>query len=175
MLVAHRTGSRIRKLYFRSLMSQDAEWYDSENSGELTTRVASDVDLIQAGIGDKVGSAAQFLAMFFIGFIIAFIYTWKLTLVILSLTPVLAACGALFGKLTVESTGEGQGAYGAAGAIAAETLSLIKTVSAFGGQEEEARRYERELDRAYKKDAMKGILSGLGLGITMFLIFCSYA
>jgi ABC-type multidrug transport system fused ATPase/permease subunit len=175
MSVSQRTCTRIRKLYFTSLMRQDFAWYDSENSGELTSRVASDVNLIQAGIGDKVGSAAQFLASAVVGFVIAFFYSWKLTLVIFSITPVLVVCGAVFAQLTASSVGEGQGAYGSAGGVANETLSLIKTVSAFGGQEEEALRYEKNLDAAYKSGVRKGIFGGAGLGVTMCLIFCAYA
>jgi ABC-type multidrug transport system fused ATPase/permease subunit len=174
MAVSQRTGHRLRMLYFNSLMRQDFNWYDSENSGELTSRVASDVNLIQAGIGDKVGSAIQFLSSGFVGFVIAFFYSWKLTFVILSVTPILAICGAVFAQLTADSVGEGQGAYGDAGAVASEVLSLVKTVSAFGGQEEEVRRYEKNLDSAYKSGAKKGIASGLGMGITMCLVFCIY-
>jgi ATP-binding cassette, subfamily B (MDR/TAP), member 1 len=174
MVVAQRTSTRIRTLYFRSLMRQDFEWYDGELSGELTTRVSSDVDLIQAGIGDKVGSAVQFVSSFVVGFLIAFIYSWQLTLVILSVAPLLAICGVIFAKAATESVGEGQGAYSAAGAVASEVLSLIKTVSAFGGQEEEARRYDKQLDRAYKSGIKKSISTGLGYGVTFFMIFCIY-
>lgn len=110
-----------------------------------------------------------------VGFIVSFIYTWKLTLVILAVTPVLAICGGVFAALTAETTSEGQGAYGAAGAIASEVLSLIRTVHAFGGQEEEAKRYEAKLSSAYKAGISKGFVNGLGMGLTMFLIFCSYA
>jgi ABC-type multidrug transport system fused ATPase/permease subunit len=175
MAVSQRAGTRIRKLYFQSLMRQDFAWYDSENSGELTSRVASDVNLIQAGIGDKVGSAIQFLSSAVVGFIFAFVHSWKLTLVVLSVTPILALCGAFFAQVTAEAVGDGQDAYGNAGTIASEVLSLIKTVSAFGGQEEEARRYEKNLDTAYKAGVKKGIAAGFGMGLPMFLMCCVYA
>jgi ABC-type multidrug transport system fused ATPase/permease subunit len=175
MVVSQRAGTRIRKLYFQSLMRQDFAWFDSENSGELTSRVASDVNLIQAGIGDKMGSAIQFLSSAVVGFIFAFVHSWKLTLVILSVTPILALCGAVFAQVTAQSVGDGQDAYGKAGAVANEVLSLIKTVSAFGGQEEEARRYEKYLDIAYKSGVKKSIAAGFGMGLTMFLMCCVYA
>jgi ATP-binding cassette, subfamily B (MDR/TAP), member 1 len=175
MYVSQRSGARIRNLYIRSLMRQDFEWYDSESSGELTARVASDVDLIQAGIGDKVGSAVQYLSMFVTGFIIAFVFSWKLTLVIVSFFPLLAGSGAIIGKRTAGSTSEGQEAYGSAGAVASETLSLIRTVTAFGGQEEEAHQYEKQLDIAYKSGVRKALWGGLGIGVVNFIIFAAYA
>jgi ABC-type multidrug transport system fused ATPase/permease subunit len=175
MYVSQRSGARIRNLYIRSLMRQDFEWYDAETSGELTARVASDVDLIQAGIGDKVGSAVQYLSMFVTGFVIAFVFSWKLTLVILSFFPLLAGSGAIIGKRTAGSTSEGQDAYGAAGSVASETLSLIRTVTAFGGQEEEAHQYEKQLNVAYKSGVRKALWGGLGIGVVNFIIFAAYA
>lgn len=175
MIVAQRTSARIRQLYLRSLLRQDFEWYDAEASGELTARASGDVDLIHKGIGDKVGSAVQFISAFVVGIIIAFFFSWKMTLVILAITPFLALCGAIFAKLTSDSTSEGLSSYGAAGAVASEVLSLIRTVSAYGGQEEEARRYEKQLDSAYTAGIRKGLFTGLGFGVTMFLLFCAYA
>ena len=59
----------------------------------------SDVTKIQNGIGDKVAMVIQSVTMFLTGFIIGFAYSWKLTLVILSLTPALVVTGAITGKV----------------------------------------------------------------------------
>lgn len=175
LIFAQRVAKTLRSKFFRALLSQDHDWVDDTQGGELTTRVANDVGLIEAGLGDKVSSAVQFTTMFVAGFIIAFIYGWKLTLVILAIAPFLAISGALFGKLASDSTSEGLGAYGAAGAVANEAISLIRTVTAYNGQENEAKRYEQELDKAYKAGVMKAAFQGLALGFTYFVIFCTFA
>lgn len=162
--VAVRNGIRIRRMYFRSLMAQDRAWYDGETTGELTARVAGDVDIIQAGMGDKIGTAAQFLSQAVVGMILAFVYSWRLSLVVLSFSPLLGISGAIFSKIMVDSTGEGQGAYGEAGAVATETFNLIKTVHAFGGQKEESRRYDSKLSKAYRAGVIKGVMNGAGMG-----------
>ena len=56
---------------------------------------------IQNGIGDKVAMVIQSTTMFFTGFIIGFVYSWKLTLVILSLTPALMITGGITGKVSI--------------------------------------------------------------------------
>eukprot|EP00177_Eucheuma_denticulatum_P008442 GFKZ01015348.1.p1 GENE.GFKZ01015348.1~~GFKZ01015348.1.p1 ORF type:complete len:1387 (+),score=214.48 GFKZ01015348.1:517-4161(+) len=175
LIFAQRVSNRLRRLFFDSLMRQDYDWYDNNDGGELTARVANDVNLVEAGIGDKVSSAVQFTSMFVSGFIIAFIYGWKLTLIILAIAPLLAIGGALFGKLAADSTSEGLGAYGSAGAVANEALSLIRTVTAFNAQESEAQRYEKELDKAYKAGVKKGAFQGAALGFTYFIIFSTFA
>ena len=60
--------------------------------------IISDVTKIQNGIGDKVGMVIQSVSMFLSGFVIGFVYSWKLTLVILSLTPALVVTGGVTGK-----------------------------------------------------------------------------
>ncbi len=78
-------------------------------------------------------------------------------------------------KLTAESTEEGTDAYGEAGSIAQQSMSLIKTVHAFGRQQEAASRYDEKLNKAYKFGAIKGFMNGLGLELTNLIIFCTYA
>lgn len=175
MVVAQGISARLRHMYFESLLSQDFTWYGQEDGGELTARVAGDVNLIQGGIGDKVTSAVQFFSMFVVGVIIAFVYGPLLTLVILSIAPLMIAGGAVFAKIAADSSGEGAGAYGSAGGVASEVISLIRVVTAYNGQETEARRYEVELQKAFKANVKKSIYAGLGFGFTMFIIFCAYA
>ena len=87
--VASAQCTRIRRLYFRALMRQEHEWHDQNETGELTTRVASDVNLIQSGVGEKCGLIVQFLTMGIVGMIVGFFFSWRLSLVILSVTPLL--------------------------------------------------------------------------------------
>ena len=63
----------------------------------------SDVTKIQNGIGDKVAMVVQSISMFLAGFLIGFIYSWKLTLVILSVTPALMITGGITGKVSCKA------------------------------------------------------------------------
>lgn len=61
--------------------------------------VCSDVYKIQEGIGDKVGMLIQSFSSFIAAFIIGFTKGWKLTLVILAVSPALGISAALFSKV----------------------------------------------------------------------------
>lgn len=174
VIAANRMGNDIRKKFFDSLSRQDCNFYDDSEAGALTHIVISDINLIQGGIGDKLATSTQYLTTFVVGVIVGFVYGWKLTLLVLGVTPVLLIAGAIFGNASADATGDGLGAYGEAGGIASEVLSLFRTVTAFGGQEEEARRYEKSLDKAYVSSVKAAVNSGLGLGIAMLLILCTY-
>lgn len=174
LIVANRMGNTLRKKFFANLIAQDADFYDDSEAGALTHLVVNDINLIQAGVGDKLATATQYLSTFIIGILVGFIYGWKLTLVVLAVTPVLLLAGSAFGNASADATGDGLGAYGEAGGIASEVLGLIRTVTAFDGQEEEAKRYEEKLGTAYKSSKKAAISQGLGLGIAMCLILFTY-
>lgn len=177
---AQATGARLRKLYFKSLMRMDDGWYDAQSmktrssqAGAYVTRL-SDINLIQAGIGDKVAILVQYVSMFIVGFIVAFIFSWKLTLAVLATTPLLLVAGGVMAKVTTDSTESGLGAYSTAGSIASEAISMIRTVTAFGAQKEEEERFGKELDKAYKAEVKKGFVLGTGLGLVMLVFMCIF-
>ena len=60
----------------------------------------SDILKIHDGIGDKVGTLIQWNCGAIAGFIIGFYYGWKLTLVILAVSPLLVVSASLFGKVS---------------------------------------------------------------------------
>eukprot|EP00172_Hildenbrandia_rubra_P004598 Plantae.Rhodophyta-Hildenbrandia_rubra.ctg9612.p1 GENE.Plantae.Rhodophyta-Hildenbrandia_rubra.ctg9612~~Plantae.Rhodophyta-Hildenbrandia_rubra.ctg9612.p1 ORF type:complete len:1208 (+),score=197.04 Plantae.Rhodophyta-Hildenbrandia_rubra.ctg9612:383-3625(+) len=80
-----------------------------------------------------------------------------------------------FAKVTTDSTSKSQKSYGKAGAIANEVLSSIRSVTAYGGQKEEIVRYEEHLQEAYKSSVKKAHISGICMGLTMFVLVSVYA
>lgn len=64
--------------------------------------------------------------------------------------------------------------YAAAGAVAEQVLSGIRTVISFGGEKHELARYKNKLDDAYKTGVKKAFISGTGLGAMMGIMFGSY-
>ena len=56
----------------------------------------SDLEKVREGIGDKLSLLLQFVAQFVSGFAIGFWKSWRMTLVMMSLTPILAVLAAYF-------------------------------------------------------------------------------
>uniref|UniRef100_A0A3P9PPQ3 ATP binding cassette subfamily B member 1 n=1 Tax=Poecilia reticulata TaxID=8081 RepID=A0A3P9PPQ3_POERE len=174
-LAAGRQVKRIRKLFFHRIMQQDIGWFDVNETGELNTRLTDDVYKIQEGIGDKVGMLIQSFSSFIAAFIIGFTKGWKLTLVILAVSPLLGISAALFSKLLANFTTKEQSAYAKAGAVAEEVLSAIRTVFAFSGQKKEIARYLKNLEDAKSMGIRKAISANIAMGFTFLMIYLSYA
>nr|QKW91241.1 P-glycoprotein [Gambusia affinis] len=174
-LAAGRQVKRIRKLFFHRIMQQDIGWFDVNETGELNTRLTDDVYKIQEGIGDKVGMLIQSFSSFIAAFIIGFTRGWKLTLVILAVSPALGISAALFSKLLANFTSKEQSAYAKAGAVAEEVLSAVRTVFAFSGQKKEIERYHKNLEDAKSMGIRKAISANIAMGFTFLMIYLSYA
>uniref|UniRef100_A0A7N6C050 ATP-binding cassette, sub-family B (MDR/TAP), member 4 n=1 Tax=Anabas testudineus TaxID=64144 RepID=A0A7N6C050_ANATE len=174
-LAAGRQVKRIRKLFFHRIMQQEIGWFDVNETGELNTRLTDDVYKIQEGIGDKVGMLIQAFTTFITSFIIGFSRGWKLTLVILAVSPALAISAAFFSKVLTSFTSKEQTAYAKAGAVAEEVLSAIRTVFAFSGQDREIKRYHKNLEDAKRMGIKKALSSNIAMGFTFLMIYLSYA
>ncbi|XP_054636998.1 ATP-dependent translocase ABCB1-like isoform X1 [Dunckerocampus dactyliophorus] len=174
-LSAGRQVKRIRKHFFHSVMRQDIGWFDVSETGELNTRLTDDVYKIQEGIGDKVAMLIQSFTTFFTSVIIGLVKGWKLTLVLLAISPLLGITAALFSMVLTSFTSKEQSAYAKAGAVAEEVLSSIRTVFAFSGQQREIDRYHKNLEDARNMGIKKAISSNIAMGFTFLVIYLSYA
>ncbi|XP_021367207.1 multidrug resistance protein 1-like isoform X1 [Mizuhopecten yessoensis] len=174
-IAAERQSHRIRQAFFRNVIRQEIGWFDTHESGELNSRLSDDINKIHEGIGDKLGTFWQWFSGFLAGFVIGFYYGWKLTLVILAISPLLAATGFVMSKLVGTMSSLELKAYAKAGAVAEEVLGSIRTVVAFGGQRKEFIRYDKNLEHAKQIGIKKGVTSGLSMGAIWFIMMCSYA
>uniref|UniRef100_A0A8B9JY71 ATP-binding cassette, sub-family B (MDR/TAP), member 5 n=1 Tax=Astyanax mexicanus TaxID=7994 RepID=A0A8B9JY71_ASTMX len=169
LLTATRQTKRIREKYFHAVLHQPMAWFDTHPIGELNTRLTDDINTINDGLGDKICIFVQFFCTFLAGFIIGFIYGWKLTLVIMSVSPLLAA------SILATLTSKELSAYAKAGAVAEEILVAIRTVVAFNGQQKAAEKYEKNLITAKDFGVKKAVTTNVSMGLTQFFIFGAYA
>lgn len=175
MIAGERQAIRIRKKYFKSLLSQEIAFFDSINPNELSTKIAEECFNIQGGIGEKVSTFIYSLSMFVVGFIIGFIKGWQLSLVLTGFLPILVVTGALFAFSIQKATMTNNAAYGKAGAISEEVLNAIRTVTSLGGQNKEKGRYQVALEHNRTRVTKFGVFSGLALGLMNFAMLAMHA
>uniref|UniRef100_A0A8C7ZSP1 ATP-binding cassette, sub-family B (MDR/TAP), member 11a n=1 Tax=Oryzias sinensis TaxID=183150 RepID=A0A8C7ZSP1_9TELE len=172
---AARQTQRIRKMYFRKVMQMEIGWFDCNSVGELNTRISDDINKISNAIADQVSIFIERISTFIFGFMVGFIGGWKLTLVVIAVSPLIGLGAGLMAMAVARLTGRELKAYAKAGAVADEVLSSIRTVAAFGGEEKEAERYDRNLVEAQNWGVKKGSIIGLFQGYLWCIIFLCYA
>ncbi|XP_058047126.1 bile salt export pump [Ahaetulla prasina] len=175
VMSAARQTQHIRKAYFRKIMRMDIGWFDCTSVGELNTRISDDINKINDAIADQVAIFIQRFTTFVCGFLLGFVRGWKLTLVIIAVSPLIGIGAGIIGLSVAKLTGLELKAYAKAGAIADEVLSSIRTVTAFGGEKKEVERYDKNLVFAQNWGIRKGIIMGFFTGYIWCIIFLCYA
>ncbi|CAG2181917.1 unnamed protein product, partial [Oppiella nova] len=155
-----------------AILRQDISWFDTKTSGDFATKVTADLDKLQEGVGDKVGLCIFSFSTVLCSLGTAFYYGWELTLVILSVTPVLIISFSIIAKIQARYSTTEADSYGKAGAVAEEVLGAIRTVYAFDGQQKEIDRYDKNLEPAKKSGVRRSLFTALGLAMMWLCIYC---
>uniref|UniRef100_A0A4X1VKA2 ATP binding cassette subfamily B member 11 n=1 Tax=Sus scrofa TaxID=9823 RepID=A0A4X1VKA2_PIG len=175
VIAAARQIQKMRKFYFRRIMRMEIGWFDCHSVGELNTRFSDDINKVNDAIADQMAIFIQRLTTSICGFLLGFYQGWKLTLVIISVSPLIGIGAAIIGLSVSRFTDYELKAYAKAGSVADEVISSIRTVAAFGGEKKEVERYEKNLVFAQLWGIRKGIVMGSFTGFMWCLIFLCYA
>jgi ATP-binding cassette subfamily B (MDR/TAP) protein 1 len=95
------------------------------------------------------------------GVILAFVSSWKMTLVMLAASPVLMVAGLIETKLFTSSIKRTQKAYGRASNVANETIVGVRTLYSFVAEEFMYNKFVRLRD-VYKLGVKRAHITGLG-------------
>ncbi len=173
-IIGKRLSNKIKIDYFQTIMKQDQTYFDKTNTFEFTTKIQSQTKIIENGIGTKVGVALSSFSQFIASFIIGYITSWKLSLVISAMLPLLGLGGFFMANAMKQGTAEMR-TYEKAGGMAEEVLYQIKTVASFANFDEEKNRYNNFLNISRKAGINQGYKTGFGIGFIIFVIYASYA
>ncbi|XP_044500941.1 ABC transporter B family member 2-like [Mangifera indica] len=176
MYTGERQAAKIRMAYLRSMLSQDISLYDTEAStGEVISAITSDIIIVQDALSEKVGNFMHYISRFLGGFIIGFTSVWQISLVTLSIVPLIALAGGIYAYVATGLIASVRKAYVKAGEIAEEVISNVRTVQAFAGEDRAVKLYKEALSNTYKYGRKAGLAKGLGLGSLHCVLFLSWS
>lgn len=135
----------------------------------------SEIDEISDAVGHKLGSLIQSISQVTSGLVIGFTESWRLSLVVLAMSPIIAVTTVVVVAMMKKMSQKELKAYGQAGGIASETFGAIRIVFAFGAEDKHANEYEEKLKIATKMGIKKSLVNGAGMGIQFTLTIGSMA
>ncbi|PIN22820.1 Multidrug/pheromone exporter, ABC superfamily [Handroanthus impetiginosus] len=171
-----RQAAKMRMAYLRSMLNQDISIFDTEAStGEVISAITSDIIVVQDAISEKVGNFLHYFSRFISGFAVGFIRVWQISLVTLSIVPLIALAGGVYAYVATGLIARVRKAYVKAGEIAEEVIGNVRTVQAFAGEERAVKLYTNSLLHTYKYGKKAGLAKGLGLGTLHCVLFLSWS
>jgi subfamily B ATP-binding cassette protein MsbA len=149
--VSNKVVLDVRNAMFGRLLALPTRYFDHHSSGELMSKIAYDV----AGLNAAATTVLTVLVrdtLAVVGLLGWLFYlNWQLTLITLVITPAVALVIKLTGKRLRRMSVESMRAMGDVTHVLEESIECQKVVKVFGGQEYEARRFDRanQLMRGY--------------------------
>ena len=167
--VSNRVVLDLRGAMFARLVRMPTQFFDDHTSGALLSRVAYDVagvtsaatSVLTVVVKDSVTVLALLAWLFYLD--------WKLTLIALAATPLLAFVVRQLSHRLRQMARESQRSMGELVQVIEETIECHKVVKVFGGHDYEMRRFERANQRLRGFNMRQTIPSAAATPITQIL------
>ncbi len=170
-LLGERVVADLRTQLYAHLISLDAGFYDRTRSGELVSRLTSDVELIRNIIGSVMSIALRSTITAVGALVMLFVTSPRLAAWALVGIP-LAVLPVIFGARMIRKISRSsQDRIADANALATETLGAVRTVQAHAREGYERGRFASAVDTAVATARKRIGAQALMTGITITLFF----
>lgn len=172
--VAQELTMKLRRDLFAKLLKMDMAFFDRpENTpGALCSTLANDCAKVQSLTSTTVGVYVSAASSFITGITIAFIASWRLSLICLAASPIMVMSGRMQSKLQQGFSKDNDLAYQESGSFVAEAVNNMRTVASFGREENLCHSFNRKLDPPLARAIRKGNFAGLAFGFSNLAMFC---
>ncbi|KAL8838824.1 MAG: hypothetical protein Q9170_001979 [Blastenia crenularia] len=174
-VAAIRTTRALRQVLLEHTLRQEIWHFDKRSTGAIATQVTTNGNRVSQGIAEKLAFVVQGLSSFFSAFIVALAVQWKLSLITMSIIPVIFIVTG--GCIAVDSIIEPRivRIYSQASNMAQEAISSIRTVHAFGARTKMVKKYDDFLQQAHSQGKKKSPIYGILFSTEYFCVFSGIA
>ncbi|XP_074355611.1 ABC transporter B family member 21-like [Apium graveolens] len=168
---------RIRLMCFEKVIRMEVGWFDKlENScGAIGARLSADAASMHALVGDALGQVVQNTTSAVAGLVIAFAACWQLAFIVVALLPLIGLSSYIQVKFMTGFSEDAKLIYEDASQVANDAVGSIRTVASFCAEEKVIELYRQKCEGPMRKGIRKGLISGIGFGVSSALLFLLYA
>ncbi|XP_022762163.1 ABC transporter B family member 19-like [Durio zibethinus] len=176
MYTSERQMARLRLAFLRALLSQEIGAFDTDiTSGKIISGMSYHMSIIQDAIGEKLGHFLSSFATFFSGIFIAVICCWEVSLLTFLVAPMILVIGATYTKKMNAISATKMLYISEATSMVEQTVSQIKTVFAFVGENSAIKSFSKCLEKLFSLSKGEALIKGVGTGMFQAVTFCSWA
>jgi ABC transporter fused permease/ATP-binding protein len=165
------TLANLRLKLYSNLVKLPMSFFSQKRVGELNSRISADITQIQDTLTTTI---AEFLRQFILsigGVILLATESVKLTLLMLSVVPLVAVAAVVFGRFIRKYSKSVQDQVAESQVIVEETMQGISIVKAFANEWYEIARYDGKIKEVVKLAIKGGKYRGY---FASFIIFCLF-
>ena len=162
----------VRTQVYNHLTRLPVAFFADRRVGELTSRLASDVSVVQTVTTGSVTELLRLSILLIGGVTIIFITNTRLSLFMLAIVPVVIVGAQFYGRYVRRLSTKVQDRLAEANSVLEETLSAIRIVQSFVREEYERTRYRNRIQDSLKLAVRRAVASG---GFIAFIILVVYS
>jgi ATP-binding cassette subfamily B multidrug efflux pump len=151
-LLAERVSFDVRNELYRHMQRLSFSFFDRAHTGQLMSRATEDVHSIRRFLMFSLRFLVQAAVMLVAISVILIVTDWRLALLSLSVMPPLAWAAIHFGRTIRPLFLDVQQQFGVMTSALQENLSGARVVRAFAREQDEAARFDRELEALYDRN-----------------------
>lgn len=145
-VVTENALAKIRIDVYDKLLSQPLVFFEKRRVGEIVSRLSADVEKLQQAYSVTLAEFIRQIITFIVGVVVLFIFSVKLTLVMLAVFPVVIILAVVFGRVIKKMSKERQDYLAETNVIVDETFQSFIAVKAFVNEFFELNRYTKKIN-----------------------------
>ena len=170
--LGERVVADMRKVVFRHVLDLDLAHFLNLRTGEVLSRMTTDMTMIESIVGNVIPVALRNLVTLAVVLVLMVVVSPNLTGLILLLIPALLTPLFLMTRRLQKLSVHAQDCFAEAVGHAGEGLGALDTVQAFGQERAVSERFNDSVESAYAASSAqiraRGILSGLMIALIFF-------
>jgi ATP-binding cassette subfamily B protein len=163
----------IRKKVYSHIISQSPEFFETQQSGEILSRINNDTTIIQILLGTSISMAVRNLFLLLGGMAMMFITSIQLSLLILFTLLITVIPVVFMGKKVRQLSRNSQDKIALTSAIAGEKINAIFTVQSFANEEKEIKVFNQSIEKSFSASINRSAARGKLTFVAILLGFTS--
>jgi len=167
-VIGMRVITDIRREVFDHLMNMDVVFFDTNRTGELVSRITSDVGIVRGALDSALPVVLRSGVMLAGAVIMMFVTSLQLAAAVVIIIPVLVFPVVWLGRYIRGLSRQQQDKIADLAALASETFGAIKTIKAFTRESQRNQEYGEYAEASYQAEVSRLLVRA---GMIAFVIF----
>ncbi len=174
-VVGERIVANLRRRLYEAVINQEIGFFDATKTGELTSRLASDTQVIQSAVTSNLSMALRYGVQAIGGIAILFFTSVDLAIVMIAAVPALVLAAVFYGRKVRRLSRDVQDRLADSTAVAEETIAGIRTVRSFARESDEEARYGKAVEASFVAARHRTRVSAIFTGGVSFVGYATIA
>ena len=148
--LAENVGLDLRRELFNHIQRLPFKFFDSNNTGELMSRMTGDIDSIREVIAYGLIMFLENILYFIVAVVIMFSLNWQLAIVSVILMPLIAVAAVRFEREAEDAYGKVSDQAAQLNTTAEENITGMRLVRAFTREKFEIAKFNKENDKTFE-------------------------